>query len=81
MSEPETTQDFSPLVDLSYEQALTELERIVAALEMNDHSLDKTLALFERGQELVRFCAGLLDQAEVKVQQISGTQLVDFEAQ
>ena len=81
MSKPETTQDFLSVADLSYEQALTELESIVAALEMNDHSLDRTLALFERGQELARFCAGLLDQAELKVQQISGTELVDFKAE
>lgn len=81
MSKPETTNDFSPLEDLSYEQALAELESIVAALETDDYSLDRTLSLFERGQELARYCAGLLDTAELKVQQISGSQLADFEAE
>jgi exodeoxyribonuclease VII small subunit len=79
MTPTETINEFSSLEELSYERALAELESIVAALETNDHSLDKALALFERGQELARYCAGLLDQAELKVQQLSGTELVDFE--
>ena len=64
---------------LSYEQALAELEQIVAALEANDRSLEEALALFERGQALARYCAGLLDNAELKVQQLSGQDLVDFQ--
>ncbi len=79
MSEPETTTELTAVEELSYEQALAELENIVAALEADDHSLEKTLALYQRGQELARHCADLLDQAELKVQQISGTELVDFE--
>lgn len=81
MSEPETTNDFSPLEELTYEQALAELESIVAALETDDYSLDRTLSLFERGQKLARYCAELLDTAELKVQQVSGSQLIDFEAE
>jgi exodeoxyribonuclease VII small subunit len=63
---------------LSYEQAFHELEEIVGELESSDLSLEMTLALFERGQALARHCANLLDQAELKVQQISGDELVDF---
>lgn len=63
---------------LSYEQAFKELEEIVAALEMNNQSLEGTLALYERGQMLIQYCANLLDQAELKVQQISGAEVVDF---
>ena len=74
MSEPETTNDFSPLEELTYEQALAELESIVAALETDDYSLDRTLSLFERGQKLARYCAELLDTAELKVQQVSGSE-------
>jgi exodeoxyribonuclease VII small subunit len=69
----------SPEVEkMTYEQAFTELEEIVAALESDEHSLESALALFERGQALARYCAGLLDQAELKVQQLSGEDLVDF---
>jgi exodeoxyribonuclease VII small subunit len=62
-----------------YEQALGELERIVAALESEERPLEEALALYERGQALARYCAGLLDKAELKVQQLSGEDLEDFQ--
>lgn len=62
----------------SYEQAFSELEQIVQALEANQYPLEQAILLFERGQALARRCAGLLDQAELKVQKISGDELVDF---
>ena len=64
---------------LTYEQALGQFGEIVDALEREEQSLDKALALFERGQELARYCGDLLDQTELKVQQIIGEELVDFE--
>jgi len=63
---------------LAYEEALAELESIVAVLEAEKRSLDESLALFERGQALARFCTGLLEQAELKIQALSGDELVDF---
>ncbi len=56
---------------LSYEQAFAELEEIVYGLETNQKSLDEAIALFERGQALAQHCANLLDQAELKVRQLS----------
>ena len=73
------TENQTPLDQLSYEQALAELEEIVAILEVEERPLDTALALFERGQALARYCAGLLDQAELKVKQISGEDLIDFD--
>jgi exodeoxyribonuclease VII small subunit len=70
--------DLPPIENLSYEQALLELEGIVAALESEESSLEEALALYERGQALVHFCTGLLDKAELKVQQLSGKELEDF---
>ena len=70
--------DPTPIDQLTYEQAFTELESIVAALESDQRSLEEALALFERGQALVHYCAGLLDQADLKVQQLSGENLTDF---
>jgi len=64
---------------LSYEQALKELESIVAALENEQRSLDESMALYERGQALVKHCAKILDKAELKVKQLSGNALNDFE--
>jgi exodeoxyribonuclease VII small subunit len=57
--------------DLTYEEAQAELEKIVADLEAEVHNLDAALALFERGQALAKHCAELLDQAELKVQQLT----------
>jgi exodeoxyribonuclease VII small subunit len=63
---------------LTYEQAFTELETIVTTLETDKHSLEEAVALFERGQALAQHCAHLLDQADLKVQQLSGGNLADF---
>jgi exodeoxyribonuclease VII small subunit len=68
-----------PIESLSYENALAELEAIVAALEAGEQPLDETLALYERGQALARHCAALLNQADLKLRQISDNELVDFE--
>ncbi len=70
--------DPTPIDQLTYEQAFTELEAIVTALESDQRSLEEALALFERGQALSTFCASLLDQADLKVQQLSGSNLTDF---
>ena len=65
-----------PLEELTYEQAHEELESIVATLETEKHSLDEAMALFERGLALTRRCTALLDQAELKIQQISGEEIL-----
>jgi exodeoxyribonuclease VII small subunit len=63
---------------LSYEQALGELEAIVAALEGGELPLEETLALFERGQALANRCSGLLDQVELRILQLSNGELHEF---
>jgi exodeoxyribonuclease VII small subunit len=78
MLEMDPEEGEKPVEELTYEQALHELEAIVAALEDAEGSLEDSLALFERGQALVRHCARLLDQAELKVQQLTGEELEDF---
>jgi len=61
---------FKPLEDLSYEQALQELEELVAALETGEKDLESTLQYFERGQALASYCISLLDKAELKVEEV-----------
>jgi exodeoxyribonuclease VII small subunit len=56
---------------LSYEQAFAELEEIVYGLETNEKPLEEAIALFERGQALAKYCADLLDKAELRVRQLS----------
>lgn len=64
--------------DLSYEEALAELESVVAALEEGNQKLEESMALFERGQLLMKRCAELLEAAELKVRQLSGDDLEPF---
>jgi exodeoxyribonuclease VII small subunit len=68
-----------PDEELTYEEAFTELEKIVFALESGEHTLDEAIAQYERGQTLAKYCAGLLDKAALKVQQISGDEIIDFD--
>jgi exodeoxyribonuclease VII small subunit len=67
--------------ELTYESAFAELEKIVAALEGEGRALDESLSLYERGQALAAHCAALLEKAELKVRQLSGDELADFEGQ
>ena len=53
---------------IDFEQALTELETIVRALEQGDQPLEQSLALFERGVTLSRFCHDKLTDAEKRIQ-------------
>ncbi|MBN2388918.1 MAG: exodeoxyribonuclease VII small subunit [Anaerolineales bacterium] len=66
-----------PIEDLTYEEAVAELETVVTGLESEGRPLDESLALFERGQALVRHCVVLLEQADLKVRQLSGDELID----
>ena len=67
--------------DLSYEDALTELEGIVESLEgdASGNPLEETIRLFERGQALVARCTELLEAAQLKVQKLAGDLEVPFE--
>ncbi len=57
--------------ELSFEEALQELEQTVAALESGNLTLDGSLALFERGQFLATYCGHLLDRAQIRIEQLT----------
>jgi exodeoxyribonuclease VII small subunit len=61
---------FKPIEDLSYEEALQELEELVTTLEAGEKDLQTTLLYFERGQTLASHCISLLDNAELKVEKV-----------
>jgi exodeoxyribonuclease VII small subunit len=65
--------------ELTYEEALAELEEIVAALEGEQNQLDESIRLFERGQALAARCSALLEAAELKVRQVAGDEVIPFE--
>ena len=51
-----------------FESAIAELESIVKTLEEGDLALEKSLALFERGVQLSRFCHSRLEEAERRIE-------------
>jgi exodeoxyribonuclease VII small subunit len=54
----------------SFEEARRELEQIVAKLEGGQAGLEDAVALWERGEELYRYCVGKLDAAEGKIEEL-----------
>ena len=55
---------------ITFEEAQRELERIVSQLEGGRASLEDAVALWERGDELYRYCLGKLDSAEGKIEEL-----------
>lgn len=56
--------------DMTYEQAMTRLEEIVAQLEGGKCTLDDSMKLFEEGTKLSDFCRKALAEAEQKIQKL-----------
>jgi exodeoxyribonuclease VII small subunit len=64
--------DPTPVDQLRFSEALTELEGIVAALEGGQLDLEEGLARYERGVALLRACQAKLGEAEQKVTMLMG---------
>lgn len=58
------------IAELSFEQALKELEQVVGKLEQGDVPLDQSISLYERGAALKKHCEDRLKAAEARVEQI-----------
>jgi exodeoxyribonuclease VII small subunit len=56
--------------DLSFEEAMSELEKVVTALERGEVPLEQSIALYERGAALKAHCAEKLKAAEERVELI-----------
>lgn len=56
--------------DLSFEEALRQLEEIVSVLERGDISLDEAIAAYEKGTSLKAHCQKRLEEARLKVEKI-----------
>ena len=70
-SPDESSSDVSSLADLSYEQARSELESVVAALDDPDLPLDDMMSLWERGEALATLCEQRLDGARQRVDEVT----------
>ena len=64
---------------LGFEQALAELEKIVARMESGELSLEQALASHKRGLELARLCQQKLEAAQQQVKILEGEVLKPLE--
>ncbi|HXF47381.1 MAG TPA: exodeoxyribonuclease VII small subunit [Burkholderiaceae bacterium] len=62
----------TPVAELSFEQALDELEALVRKMEGGTLGLDESIAAYRRGAELVKFCQSKLAAAEEQIKVLEG---------
>jgi exodeoxyribonuclease VII small subunit len=62
-------------VSASFEEAMAELEQLVAKMEAGELALEASVAAYKRGAELVKYCAAQLEQVERQVKVLEGDML------
>jgi exodeoxyribonuclease VII small subunit len=70
---PPTPQ--APTPSATYEDALSELERLVASMESGQLPLDRLLESYRRGAELLSLCRSRLEAVEEQVKVLEDGQL------
>ena len=55
----------------SFEEALKKLESIVSQLEDESITLEESVNLYEEGVKLSKFCSEILDNAELRIEQVN----------
>ncbi|MCA0939049.1 exodeoxyribonuclease VII small subunit [Yangia mangrovi] len=61
----------TPVAEMSFEQAMAELEQVVTQLERGEVALEESISLYQRGSELRKHCETKLKAAEEKVAAIT----------
>tara|TARA_B100001094_G_scaffold153964_1_gene149046 strand:+ start:502 stop:741 length:240 start_codon:yes stop_codon:yes gene_type:complete len=74
MSDKNKTVEFK---NMSFEDAIKELEEIVEELEGNEISLDDAVSAYEKGAKLKNICQERLNEARLKVEKIKDFDNVD----
>ena len=64
----------------SFEDAMAELEQLVAKMESGELPLEASVAAYQRGSELVKYCAAQLERVEKQVKVLEGDMLKPFAA-
>lgn len=62
----------------TFEQAMAELEQLVSQMEAGSLPLEASVAAYQRGSELVKYCGAQLDQVEQQVKVLEGEMLKPF---
>jgi exodeoxyribonuclease VII small subunit len=68
-----------PVAELTFEQALEELDALVRKMESGELSLDDSIAAYRRGAELARHCQGKLAVAEQEIRKLDGEMLTPLD--
>jgi exodeoxyribonuclease VII small subunit len=63
---------------VSFESAMAELEQLVANMEAGELPLEASVAAYQRGSELVQYCAAQLERVEKQVKVLEGEMLKPF---
>lgn len=79
--------EHADIASLPFEKALAELETIVTRLESGKVDLERSIAIYERGEALKKHCERLLKDAEARIEKItlkpdgtpSGTEPLDVD--
>jgi exodeoxyribonuclease VII small subunit len=66
---------------LTFEKAIEELESLVARMEEGKLPLEESLAAYQRGAQLIRFCESKLADAQARIAVLDGDTLRDLEPQ
>lgn len=74
------TADAPALQPASFEEAMAELELLVATMEAGELPLEASVAAYKRGSELVKYCALQLDKVDQQVKVLEGDMLKPFAA-
>lgn len=70
---PSESNAIASLDDLSFEEALTQLQDIVLELESGDLTLDATIDRYETGAALAAHCQRLMAEAELRITELDPT--------
>jgi exodeoxyribonuclease VII small subunit len=63
---------------MTFEKALEELEVLVARMEDGKLALEESLAAYQRGAELIKFCESRLSDAQARIAILEGGELREF---
>ena len=64
----------------SFEEAMAELQQLVAQMEGGELALEASIAAYKRGSELVKYCLSQLDKVDSQIKILEGEMLKPFEA-
>ena len=67
-----------PPEGMTFEKALEELEALVARMEDGKLALEESLAAYQRGAELIKFCESRLSDAQARIAILDGGELREF---